>query len=289
MKCIHPRVVKNPRNGHYIEVPCTKCPACLHNKQKEWAFRLMMEQKYSNGHSYFVTLTFDDNLVDSYYTQNLDKKFFSDFIKRLRRKLEYHNITKEFRFFGCGEYGDLGRAHYHFICFGIPLNRIDFNTIIGLCWPFGFVTVSDVTDARCMYVAKYTCKELFANGYEDKKQKPFASISSGRKPGVRGNVLGCKFLKDESLISRIKKEQMFYVRSSNGSLFNLPRYYRNRIFSAYEVDLHSDFVSKINTPVFSNYLEGKKYFDNLILQENYYESQFFKHLSDERKNKLGIK
>ena len=266
-------------------VPCRSCPACLHNRQKEWAYRLMMEREYSSGYCYFGTLTFDDKLIPSPdFASQLDRKILKDFVKRLRRHLEYHKVTKVLRVFGCGEYGDLGRAHYHLILFDIPLSLKKFLPFFQDCWPFGFVTLSHVTDARLMYVSKYTCKQLFVDDelYKDKEQLPFAYISRG---SVRGDWLGHKLLLDKHKVQRLKDEQLFYVRSSNGSVFNLPQAYRKFIFTAAEREARSDFLCFIENPVYTS-----SYISQLKLKHIYneqFEKLFWKRLREQRKIKLG--
>lgn len=123
MRCIHPRDVKNPVTGRYMQVPCRECSACLHNRQKEWALRLMFEDKYSKGTSYFCTFTFDDLLVAPELVNELSKPFFVKLVKRIRARIDYINSKFSFpytatRYFGCGEYGspvNTARAHYHCI------------------------------------------------------------------------------------------------------------------------------------------------------------------------------
>lgn len=246
-----------------------------------------MEQKYSDNPSYFVTLTFDDALIvdNPMLSSELNCKFFTDFIKRLSRRLQYHNIVDEFRYFGCGEYGDLGRAHYHVIIFNVGLSLSDFRVIIEDCWRVGFCTISALTDARCMYVAKYTCKELFDDDfYNAHAQKPFASMSTGRK---KGTFLGYKFLLDNSAINRIKDEQLFFVRSSNGSVFNLPRVYSRYIFTKYERELHADFVANLNYPLSFGPAYARK---SMLALRCAYDNDmlFFKRLREERKLTFGI-
>ena len=243
-----------------------------------------MEAKYSVNPSFFVTLTFDDNLVsDMSLTRELDRKYIHDFCKRIAARLKYNKIMDHFRYFGCGEYGDLGRAHYHLIVFDVPLSLPDFKVILDDSWRVGFVTIAPLSDARAMYVAKYTCKELFEDVfYSDKKQKPFATISTGSKK-CRDNWIGHKFLDDKKLIERIKDEQLFYVRSDTGSVYNLPRAYRDRLFTKFERELHSDFLILRSEHPVMTYSQGLKRAYRLIEQNKFYETQFYKRLSDERK------
>lgn len=47
-----------------IKIPCGRCLACQINKANDWSNRIMLE-KEDHEHSYFITLTYDDDhLVD---------------------------------------------------------------------------------------------------------------------------------------------------------------------------------------------------------------------------------
>lgn len=247
----------------------------------------MSEDRYCDNPSYFVTLTFDDLLIpEPSLSSELNKDFLHKFMKRFSKKLQYHKLMDEVRYFACGEYGDLGRAHYHFIMFDVPCLKDDFRVLVQDSWPYGFVTCEPISDARCMYCAKYTCKELFEDDfYSEKKQKPFASISTGRS---KGKWLGYKFLEDKSAIKRLKDEQMFFVRSSNGSVFNLPSCYKNRLFSPYERELHNDFLLMRSEKFFNSYASGLKNAFSTMHKNLFYEQQFFKRLSDQRKQLFEV-
>lgn len=285
MKCLHPLDIRNPVTNHYMSVSCGKCPACLHNRQKDWAYRLMMEDKYSDNPSYFVTFTFDDTLVpDASLPIELNKKFIYSFMKRFLTNLQYHKVISKPRYFLCGEYGAFGRAHYHCVFFDIPLSIDDFRILLESNWHYGFVDISSVSDSTMMYVAKYTCKGFFERDFPDKVQKPFAKISRSKDPG---KWLGYRFLDDTDVISRIKKEQLFFVRSSNGSSFNLPRKYKERIFTRYERELHSDFVNSLH-PVYSSFDSAIRQIHKQMIYDEQFETNFWRKLSEQRKIKLGV-
>ena len=93
-------------------VPCGKCDHCRNKQAKEWTHRMILESRYYNGVSAFVTLTFNDkHLGDG----NLDKEEIKLYLKRLRKRLK-----REIRYFIVGEYGPKNdRKHYHMILFNV--------------------------------------------------------------------------------------------------------------------------------------------------------------------------
>lgn len=114
-------------------------------------------------------------------------------MKRLRKEISPLKV----RFFGCGEYGEqLGRPHYHLCLFGwrpfdlkrfagrpeAPLYR---SAVLERLWPFGFVTVGDVTFESAAYVARYITKKVNGDLAKDHYQglKP-EFITMSRRPGI---------------------------------------------------------------------------------------------------------
>ena len=78
MQCLHPFVIKNPNlmvNGDMrrtIEVPCGHCVACRIARSREWAVRLLHESEFWDEYC-FVTLTYDDEHLNSYSLQPRDR------------------------------------------------------------------------------------------------------------------------------------------------------------------------------------------------------------------------
>lgn len=185
-----------------IEIPCGKCVSCKLSKSLDWTQRVMSEV---NDDSYFVTFTYnDENLPknDNYISTLLNIKDFSSFLKRMRSYLNYHysgyyNPDKNicFRFFGCGEYGSLGRPHYHFIFFNLPIrsdlqpffisdlgDQIYRSPILEKVWKYGYVTVARVTANDVAYVARYTLKKQ--GDICDKLGVVSPWVNMSRNPGI---------------------------------------------------------------------------------------------------------
>lgn len=180
------------------ELPCGKCIGCSLDRSRSWAMRCIKEASlYPDGYNWFVTLTYDDDHLKSPF---LVKKDFQDFMKRLRRKMEYDGFQSSgIRFFGCGEYGSKnGRPHFHVILFNCPLpdcvplrpGDVDHcmyysSDLISSVWKNGFSYVGEVTFDSCAYVARYVLKKVQDDEsviHSDDFVPEFIIMS--RKPGI---------------------------------------------------------------------------------------------------------
>lgn len=200
-----------------IPIPCGSCVGCRLDRAKDWTARLLLESAQW-PHRYFVTLTYDDEHLplDDKSRPVLVKLHLSAFLKRLR------NIFK-FRFFGCGEYGDLtGRPHYHLILFSqdplfftdrIGINRFHSDSI-SKCWCFGLHEVSNAEAGCFAYVAGYCAKKQ----KEDLSCYPVPPfILMSRRPGIGATNLNLEGFRD------------FKIHGKNGSYYRLPRYVRDKL------------------------------------------------------------
>ncbi len=136
---------------------------------------------------------------------SLFKSHVQIFMKDLRSDLDYHSPGTKVRFYAVGEYGDVKnshRPHYHIILFGIGLDdltdkvRVGFNelrqevytcSLIKRNWPYGFISVGDVSWRSCAYVARYVTKKALDLNYdlylESLGKNPMFSLMS-RRPGI---------------------------------------------------------------------------------------------------------
>ena len=94
-----------------VTVPCGRCGECRRDKKRQWAMRSMHEASLHDENS-FITLTYDAKYLPE--NGSLRKTDFSGFMKRLRSR----HCGRTIRFFASGEYGELGRPHYHSLLFG---------------------------------------------------------------------------------------------------------------------------------------------------------------------------
>lgn len=247
MSCLHPKLIPNPVYGRfvaksgksvpleisrrlYVEVPCGHCLNCLSTRQNTWAWRIEQEAfdvLKKDGSVYFLTITYDDDhllyAVDDVPT--LYKKDLQDFHKRLRSS----GIV--FRYFDCGEYGDkFSRPHYHGIYFFPEWLTSDqvhslFFDKWRKCEDYEF-HVDSFSLASAMYVAKYSMKRFGVN--YDGVQVPFSLMSL--KPSI-----GSCFLQNKQEIERLKDLQTLTVYDSQGNPYCLPRVFREKIFTPFEL------------------------------------------------------
>lgn len=206
--------------GDKLTVACGKCLACRITKRREWSMRCVHELHMHDGTGLFVTLTYDeDHLPDDL---SLNPIHLRNFVKRLRSRLS----PLRFRYFGCGEYGELnGRPHYHLLLFGLSREHLlDIFESWKFCdWdrlmrdPFR-KPIGNITTQTCQYVAGYMNKKYsgqLASDYYGSKVLPFRVSSQG---------IGRSYLDQYS--SSIAKNMFIYF---NCSITSVPRYYYERL------------------------------------------------------------
>lgn len=202
--CLNPVKLRNPtrhistKGGQplLIEVQCNHCAECKKEKRMEYRFRSLYQSKdciRKGGYVYFDTLTYDDahvpHLSDFVDISNTDIADFTcfdnshwrNFLKNLRRQLNYHYKDVTFKYFLTSEYGTddryTHRPHYH-VLFFVNSNSCDplnFSRLVSKCWQYGrtdgipyqtanyvydhCVTVDSDVMKICNYVAKYVTKD----------------------------------------------------------------------------------------------------------------------------------
>lgn len=170
--------------------------------------------------SYFVTLTYEDsNLIFADDEPCLYKRHLQLHFKKLRKQLE----PKSIKYYAVGEYGERsnpGRPHYHYLIFykGV-YDRFKLMQIIKGAWEFGISQVLPINGAQG-YVTKYILK------FDHRKHtvEPFSLVSHG---------LGIDYL-SASMIQYHRENLIPYGVKPGGFRINLPRYYKDKIFSLYD-------------------------------------------------------
>lgn len=160
---------------------CGSCFACRAVKRQEWAGRILLENNLHDC-AVFLTLTHNQESVPADYS--IEKDTLTKFLHRLRTNARRMGYRKKLRYFACGEYGEeYDRPHYHAVVFG--MHSWD-RELLDKTWSpkeLGNTTISNLTQHRAAYVARYTQKKL--HGQEklpDGRVPPFASMS--RKPAL---------------------------------------------------------------------------------------------------------
>jgi len=183
-----PRYAEQPDDP--INISCGQCIGCRLERSRQWAIRCMHEASMHENNC-FITLTFSPEglakrnaefrkeekthpeRVIGWNPVGVHPRDYQLFMKRLRKKFQ------GVRYYYCGEYGEKNnRPHYHACLFninfadkqlykmsnGIPLYVSE---TLEEIWPYGFVTIGDVTFESAAYVARYVMKKV--NGEQAKQ------------------------------------------------------------------------------------------------------------------------
>ena len=219
--------------GTEIWLPCGQCIGCRLQRSREWAARCVFEAS-RHEHNCFITLTYAPECLPP--DGSLHYEEFQAFIKRLRRRVQYHSDLK-IRFFMCGEYGEhFSRPHYHAIIFGYdfpdkvfwsrnnghPLYR---SPMLEELWPFGYCTVGDVTFESAAYVARYVTKKITGKDADDwyqGREPEFCQCS--RKPGIARDWIE-EYMNDVFPVDK--------VILANNIMMRPPRYF-DAVFKEYD-------------------------------------------------------
>ena len=163
---------KKAFSGVAICLPCGRCIGCRLERSRQWAVRLMHENRMHRD-SCFVTLTYDNEHLPEGGT--LVKRDFQLFMKRLR-KVKGEGV----RFYACGEYGEYNaRPHYHALLFNCGFSDKLVHSKNGRgellytsdelhdMWPMGHNIIGDVSFESAAYVARYCVKKVTGKGSDE--------------------------------------------------------------------------------------------------------------------------
>lgn len=210
-----------------VSVPCGHCINCQMKKRKDMSVRLAHEAS-QHEKCCFLTLTYNDDNVPTTDWNDLSdpvKQFDNGlgslpeltlcprdvqlFMKRLRRRLEYHLGIKGIRYFAVGEYGGrTHRPHYHVLIFGWSPSDLVYHKmhkgnvvyrspLIEDLWTvrrsldsadrvsLGFSSVSEVTPFVAKYAARYVTKKFARISQDDSHSiVPEFTLQSVRNGGI---------------------------------------------------------------------------------------------------------
>ena len=233
-------------NGIKLTVSCKQCTGCRQEYARQWAMRIKHEADLWLN-NIFITLTYNEQNLPEH--NQLVKKDFQDFMKRLRKKIDtdqkkeniltkINNPTPKVRFFHCGEYGEkFGRPHYHAILFNHNFNdrkpipgqkNLTTSDTLKKLWGKGHVSIGDVTFQSASYVAGYVQKKINGKQKEDHYRRidkttgetwvlPQEYATMSRRPGIAG-LWFAKHKKD------VYPSDNIHI---NGKEMRPPKYYDN--------------------------------------------------------------
>lgn len=226
-------------------VGCGKCYWCRFVRTRQWALRCYLEN-LCHQQSAFITLTYAPKHLPK--KSSLVKKDVQDFIKRLRRNLDYQYPGTKIRFYASGEYGDLnGRPHYHILIFGFGFPDQQFHRtetsrtqnpysvyrskFLEKTWKKGFSELGNVNLESASYVAGYIRKKINGDQAEQhyKGREPEFSLQS-TTPGIGYDW----YQKNKSWLW---KEDMIRC---NGKSYRPPRYFE-KILQKENPELFAEF------------------------------------------------
>lgn len=232
MSCINPigiNVISEGRRKN-IEVSCGHCLNCMIKKQSQIEFLAKKEllENYKKGFSAaFCTLTYDDSHIP--YNDNgfvtLRRKDVQNFLKNMRRQLEYYNIPKKFKVLYCGEYGDGShsttntgvstcRPHYHIVFIGLSPEEVKAYT--RKLWKNGLCDVGPLGAGGIRYLCKYMTKST-----QDKDVKELRKIADVQPPFFYHSIgLGKEWI--ESHLQKIVDDGFTFNLNGKKNLF--PKY-----------------------------------------------------------------
>lgn len=197
-------------------------------KRSDWFIRLLSEYINSNN-AVFFTLTYDNDHIPQDYS--VSREDLWHFIRRLKQSQK-----QQLRYFCVSEYGDnTFRPHYHGILFNLDnsLNNHDnFLSFLQIKWKSGFVSTAPVTFRRLNYVVKYCIKSKPVDG----RHKPF--MCCNHRPAI-----GECFLTPQ-MVNFIKNEKKTLIQYY-GYTRPLPKFYRKRIFDAYDNKIIQDKLNEL--------------------------------------------
>lgn len=203
-------------------VPCGKCAFCLMNKRSQWMFRIFYEMKSQVQPGWFITLTYNEKYVKR-VPAGLSLRFrdVQLFLKKLRKAKYYA------KYICVGEYGaETKRPHYHLLlwtdCLPSALEQY-WSTNKGA--NLGGIHIGHLSMSSAMYTLKYIInpKQQQIDGLE----KTRAQFSKGLGLAYLSTAMYNFLTADYELPS--------FSGMVDGRVVALPRYYRYKIFTKYQL------------------------------------------------------
>lgn len=269
----------NYNKKHFYEVPCGYCLNCRVDKRNFIEDMAKSEFSRFGNVGAFITLTFDDehifqnNLVNDngVLRPTLRRKDLSNYLKDIRRQIEYHNlhngksINSNFHYVASGEYGDksTNRCHYH-ICF-LGLDWLVCQKLFMSCWKKGHVEVNPINNGGIRYCVKY----IESIDYGKQAQAKYDDHGIERPFIVKSQHLGEKFILDN--LEQIQNNNYCYV-AKNNKLRPISSYLKNKLHARTSFD-YSEQCKKLKSYGVKEDRPGNKKYKYSIMQINAFNHQ----------------
>lgn len=199
-----------------------------------------MHERAEHELSCFLTLTYNAHFLPK--DGSLVKKHFPDFMKRLRRYVEYHTPdAPKIKYYMCGEYGgNTDRPHYHAIVFGLDFadkrkhskgkrgDQLYTSEKLNELWGMGYCWIGNVTHQSAGYVARYCLKKI--NGQMAGEHYKKVDLTTGEIFEIEPEYMTCS--NGIGLAHFEKHHQTMYLRDScivEGKETSVPKYYDRKL------------------------------------------------------------
>ena len=201
-----------------------------------------------------MTLTYKDEPQTPNGHGTLQKSDVQKFFKKLRKR-----TGKKLKYFYVGEYGGTFlRPHYHIILYNLPKRYIiDPLFVQEKIWKLGIVDIVPANMPTIFYTVGYIMKGKFEPLHEVDEQTGEIICEDDRQPEFANmsKNLGLCYLTDTIWNWHVDTLSGF-VTAQNGSIMNMPRYYKDKVFSKdekREMKKETDLIHAMDWLQFANH------------------------------------
>lgn len=237
-------VVRHKGVAH--KVPCGKCAFCLQQKRSQWMFRVWYEMRTQEYPGYFVTLTYNERYVRRTKGGRLSLRFKD--VQLMCKKIRKHGYY--LKYIIVGEYGaQTSRPHYHGLlwtdCPPVEIERFwsVYDESEDSFQRLGQVHFGTLTMESAMYTLKYILQPKVYEDekhldYDHRREKTRAQFSRG---------IGIAYLSSRVYdYHTANYDDPVFTAMVDGKTVALPRYYRLKIFTKYQLQKEASRVKWTN-------------------------------------------
>lgn len=258
MGCISPleiSVFSRSGKKYNYDVPCGGCLNCRMTKESQLTFlsnKELLDVYQSGRGASFVTLTYNDDCipVNEEGLVTLRRKDLQNFIKNMRRNMEYHKQNIPFKYIYCGELGsDTNRPHYHIVFLG--LSDCVVKQYTKKLWKFGLCDVGPLSNGGIRYVCKYLTKS-----YSNKEIKKLRDELGVERPFVYHSIgLGKDWI--NRYMDQIAEND--YTFNLNSKKYLFPKYVLKYVSSHTGIDYRPAVKKFLSKEIKMAHIKGISY------------------------------